>query len=49
MLRDYLHNEFINRNHKKYHHYFETWYNKLTENQRYYFNKEYEKWKKLKK
>ena len=39
-LHLYLQNEWIERNHPKYHHYFKEWVENITENQIYYFTKE---------
>lgn len=36
-LKKYLHQEFNSNNHNKYHKYFITWFNNLTDNQIYWF------------
>jgi hypothetical protein len=36
----YLQYEWRMRNHVKYQHYFETWFENITDNQIYYFRKE---------
>lgn len=37
-MKDYLQLRFYNDNQKKYHKYFEEWFENLTLNQLYYFN-----------
>jgi hypothetical protein len=39
ILLKYLHENFKNSNHPKYHKHFNEWLNNLTENQIYYYNK----------
>ena len=42
-IEGYLHKRFHFDNHKKYHKYFNEWFINLTENQLYYFKKDFEK------
>lgn len=42
-LKTYLQIRFIRDNIPKYYHYFQQWFNNLTNDQLYYFNIDYEK------
>ena len=40
-IKTYLHQRWLKNNHPKYYQYFEEWFANITENQKFYFYKEY--------